>query len=428
MTAAEAALDKNTIRGEMLAVGRAARSAAAVLAKSPHEKRQQALRAAAAAIRAQEAAILAANAKDMEAARAKGLTDALLDRLLLTAERVEAMANGLEQIAEQPDPLGQILERRERPNGLIIEKVTVPLGVIGIIYESRPNVTADAGALCLKAGNAAILRGGSESYHSSGAILNCLKAGLAGAGLPEEAIQRPETTDREAVGVMLTMSDSIDVIIPRGGKGLTGRVMSESKVPVLAHLDGIVHSYVHAGADLEMAKAIVHNAKLRRVGICGATETLLIDRAIADSHLVPILEDLSAAGYEIRGDEETCKRFAQAIPATPEDWGCEYLAPIISVRVVEGLNEAIAHINSHGSHHTECIITEDAEAAERFLEEVDAGIVLHNASTQYADGGEFGMGAEIGISTGKLHARGPVGAQQLTSTKYRVRGSGQTRP
>jgi glutamate-5-semialdehyde dehydrogenase len=425
---AEAALDKNVIRAEMLAIGRAARDAAAQLAKSPNAQRDAALTAAAEAIRAQASQIIEANAKDMAAAEKKGLSAALLDRLLLTPERVEAMAAGLEQIAAQPDPLGQVIEVRERPNGLVIEKVTVPLGVIGIIYESRPNVTADAGALCLKAGNAAILRGGSESFHSSGAILACLQAGLKAAGLPEAAIQRPGTRDREAVGVMLTMTDFIDVIIPRGGKGLTGRVMEESKVPVLAHLDGLCHTYIHAGADLEMARKIAVNAKLRRTGICGATETLLLDRAIADTHLKPILEDLVAGGCELRGDPEVLLRMPSAKPATPEDWDTEYLAPILSVKLVEGIEEAIAHINRHGSHHTEAIVTGDKAAAERFMEEVDAGIVLHNASTQYADGGEFGMGAEIGISTGKLHARGPVGAQQLTSTKYRVLGSGQTRP
>ena len=428
MTTAEAALDKNAIQAEMRAMGRAAREAAALLARSDAATRDAALIAAAKALRASQEEILAANAKDMEEAKAKGLSEALLDRLLLNPERVEAMAAGLEAIAEQEDPLGRVIELRERPNGLKIEKVTVPLGVIGIIYESRPNVTADAGALCIKSGNAAILRGGSESYHSSGAILSCLKKGLADAGLPESSIQRPGTTDREAVGMMLTMNDCIDVIIPRGGKGLTGRVMNESKVPVLAHLDGNCHTYVHAAADPEMAKAIVHNAKLRRTGICGATETLLLDEALADSQLVPILEDLSAAGCEIRGDAGVCARFPAAKPASEEDWDTEYLAPIIAVRLVPGLEEAVAHINRHGSHHTEAIVTEDEAAAERFMAEVDAGIVLHNASTQYADGGEFGMGAEIGISTGKLHARGPVGAQQLTSTKYRVRGSGQVRP
>ena len=428
MNTAEAALDKNAIQAEMRAMGRAAREAAALLARSDAATRDAALIAAAKALRASQQEILAANAKDMEAAKAKGLSEALLDRLLLNPERVEAMAAGLEAIAEQEDPLGRVIELRERPNGLKIEKVTVPLGVIGIIYESRPNVTADAGALCIKSGNAAILRGGSESYHSSGAILSCLKKGLAEAGLPESCIQRPGTTDREAVGVMLTMNDCIDVIIPRGGKGLTGRVMNESKVPVLAHLDGNCHTYVHAAADPEMAKAIVHNAKLRRTGICGATETLLLDEALADSQLLSILEDLSAAGCEIRGDEGVRARFPAAKPASEEDWDREYLAPIIAVRLVPGLEEAVAHINRHGSHHTEAIVTGDEAAAERFMAEVDAGIVLHNASTQYADGGEFGMGAEIGISTGKLHARGPVGAQQLTSTKYRVRGSGQIRP
>ena len=425
---AEAALKQDDLQSVMTALGRAARAAAAELALAEPEAKKLALQAAARAIRSQAATIAAANATDMAAARTKGLTPALLDRLELTPERIEAMARGLEEVAALPDPVGRTLAEWERPNGLKIARVSVPLGVIGIIYESRPNVTADAGALCLKAGNAAILRGGSESFHSAGAILDCLQVGLKEAGLPEAAIQRIPTTDRAAVGILLTLTDFVDVIVPRGGRGLIERVQRESRIPVFSHLDGMVHTYVHAAADPEMAVAVVVNAKMRRTGICGATETLLVDRALAESQLPALLQALKEAGCVIRGDASVRLAMPEAEAATAEDWETEYLAPIIAVKVVAGLEEAIDHINRHGSHHTEAIVTEDAAAAARFLDEVDAGIVMHNASTQFADGGEFGMGAEIGISTGKLHARGPVGAEQLTSYKYKVRGQGQTRP
>jgi len=338
------------------------------------------------------------------------------------------MARGLEEVAALPDPVGRTLAQWERPNGLKIARVSVPLGVIGIIYESRPNVTADAGALCLKSGNAAILRGGSESFHSAGAILDCLQAGLLEAGLPAAAIQRIPTPDRAAVGILLTMTDFVDVIVPRGGRGLIERVQRESRIPVFSHLDGMVHTYVHAAADPEMAVKVVVNAKMRRTGICGATETLLVDKALADSLLPRLLQALHDADCAIRGDAIVRQVMPEAEAATEADWETEYLAPIIAVKVVEDLDEAIYHVNKFGSHHTEAILTEDAAAAARFLNEVDAGIVMHNASTQFADGGEFGMGAEIGISTGKLHARGPVGAEQLTSYKYKVRGQGQIRP
>ncbi len=416
------------LQAQMTALGQAAREAAADLALADPETKNRALRAAAAAIRARAAEIAAANAEDMAGGRDKGLTAALLDRLELTPPRIEAMAKGLEDIAELPDPVGRVLAEWERPNGLKIARVSVPLGVIGIIYESRPNVTADAGALCLKSGNAAILRGGSESFRSSGAILEALQQGLEEAGLPATAIQRLPTTDRAAVGMLLTMSDTVDVIVPRGGRGLIERVQRESRVPVFSHLDGMVHTYVHAAADPAMARDLVVNAKMRRVGICGATETLLVDRAAAESQLAPLLGALQEAGCAIRGDEAAQAALPGVVPATAEDWDTEYLAPVIAVKVVSGLEEAIDHINSHGSHHTEAIITEDEAAAARFMNAVDAGIVMHNTSTQFADGGEFGMGAEIGISTGKMHARGPVGAEQLTSYKYKVIGSGQTRP
>jgi len=425
---AEAALKQDDLQATMTALGRAARAAAAELALAAPETKVRALKAAAAAIRARAGKIAAANAKDMAAARGKGLTAALLDRLELTPERIEAMARGLEEVAALPDPVGRILAEWERPNGLKISRVSVPLGVIGIIYESRPNVTADAGALCLKAGNAAILRGGSESFHSAGAILACLQQGLRAAGLPEAAIQRIPTTDRAAVGILLTMNDCVDVIVPRGGRGLIERVQRESRIPVFSHLDGMVHTYVHAAADPEMAVDVVVNAKMRRTGICGATETLLVDKALADSLLPRLLQALHDADCAIRGDATVRRVMPEAEAATEADWETEYLAPIIAVKVVEDLDEAIYHVNKFGSHHTEAILTEDAAAAARFLNEVDAGIVMHNASTQFADGGEFGMGAEIGISTGKLHARGPVGAEQLTSYKYKVRGQGQIRP
>ncbi len=416
------------IRQTMRAMGAAARVASRVLALAPAGQRSAALRAAAEAIRAGQNAILAANAEDMGAARRRQLSAALIDRLALDIKRVEAMAGALEEVADFPDPVGAVVAEWTRPNGLRIQRLRVPLGVIGLIYESRPNVTADAGGLCIRAGNAAILRGGSESLHSSRAIHACLAQGLAAAGLPEAAIQLVPTQDRAAVGEMLAMSEFIDVIVPRGGRGLIERVRRESRIPVLAHLDGNCHTYVDGAADPDMARRIVLNAKMRRTGICGATETLLVDRSAADRLLPALVGDLLTAGCELRGDDATQAVDARVKPARAEDWDTEYLDAILAVRVVEGVEGAICHINEHGSHHTEAIVTEDAAAAARFLAEIDAGIVMHNASTQFADGGEFGMGAEIGISTGKLHARGPVGAEQLTSYKYVVRGAGQTRP
>jgi glutamate-5-semialdehyde dehydrogenase len=414
-----------SLDSQMRLLGGAAKQAAAVLALVASERKVEALQAMAQAIRTQASAILAANTEDMKAAR--DLTPALLDRLKLDAKRVEAMAKGLEEIAAQPDPVGRTLAEFDRPNGLKIARISVPLGVIGIIYESRPNVAADAGGLCIKSGNAVILRGGSESVRSSTTIVAALQSGLKAVGLPEAAIQAVPTTDREAVGVLLRMDDCVDLIVPRGGRGLIERVAAESRIPVLKHLDGICHTYVHAKADPDMARRIVLNAKMRRTGICGATETLLIDRA-ALPFAEPILDDLVKAGCEVRGDDEALKLHDKVKQASSQDWDTEYLDAIISVRVVDGLDQAIEHVNIHGSHHTEAIVTADAAAAERFMREVDAGIVMHNTSTQFADGGEFGMGAEIGISTGKLHARGPVGAEQLTSTKYVVRGTGQLRP
>jgi glutamate-5-semialdehyde dehydrogenase len=420
-------LVKLDIAAEMRAIGEAARAAAAELALASAAAKSKALRAAAAALNDQRAAVLAANARDMAAAEQRGLTPALLDRLKLDEKRIAATAKGLEEIAAFPDPVGAVLAEWTRPNGLKIQRVRVPLGVIGIIYESRPNVTADAGGIALKAGNAAILRGGSESFHSSRAIHGCLVDGLKAAGLPVAAIQLVPTTDRAAVGEMLKLSEFIDIIVPRGGRSLIERVQAESRMPVIAHLEGNCHTYVDAAADAEMARRIVLNAKMRRTGVCGATETLLVDRRAAK--LLPaILQDLLAAGCEVRGDAATQKLDARVKPATAADWDTEFLDAIIAVKLVEGVDGAIAHINRHGSHHTEAIITENQAAAERFLARVDAAIVLHNGSTQFADGGEFGMGAEIGISTGKLPPRGPVGAEQLTSYKYVVRGTGQTRP
>ena len=416
------------LHGVMMRLGEGARRAAYTLGLATTGAKNDALRGAAASLRAEVTALLAANAKDVEAATANGISDAMLDRLLLDEARIESMAAALEAIAALADPVGEVMAEWTRPNGLRIARVRVPLGVIGIIYESRPNVTADAGGLCLKSGNAAILRGGSESFHSSGVILECLQAGLREAGLPEAAIQKVPTTDRAAVGILLTMSDTVDIIVPRGGRGLIERVQNESRIPVFAHLEGLCHTYIHAAADPEMARAIALNAKMRRTGVCGATETLLIDRAIAEDQLGPILDALIAAGCEIRGDDTVCRLEPRAAPAVAEDWDTEYLDAILSVKVVDGLDSAIAHINRHGSQHTEAIVTSDAAAAEAFLTYVDAAIVLHNASTQYADGGEFGMGAEIGISTGRLHARGPVGVEQLTIYKYVVRGTGQVRP
>ena len=408
--------------------GAAARAAQRVLALASTEAKNKALIATAESLRRRKNGILSENAKDMAAGAKKGLSAAMLDRLELNDERVEGMASGLGEIAALDDPIGTLLEERKRPNGLIIQRVRVPLGVIGVIYESRPNVTADAGSLCLKAGNAAILRGGSESFHSSRAIMAALADGLKASGLPKAAIQLVPTTDRAAVGEMLTMTDFIDVIVPRGGKSLIERVTAESRVPLFKHLEGNCHSYVHAAADPDMARDIVVNAKMRRTGICGATETMLIDRAAVGAMLKPIVGDLIDAGCEVRGDTEAKAADDRIVPATDEDWDTEYLDSIIAVKVVDGVGDAIDHITRHGSDHTDCIITGDEEAAERFVREVDSAIVLVNASTQFADGGEFGMGAEIGISTGKLHARGPVGVEQLTSSKYVVRGEGQIRP
>ncbi len=412
----------------MLDIGRRARDAADTLATSSGQARDTALSEAAQAIRDREGEILAANRRDSEAGRSKGLSPALLDRLALDHGRIEAMAHGLEDIAALADPLGQVMAAWDRPNGLHIERVRTPLGVIGVIYESRPNVTADAAALCLKAGNAAILRCGSESFATSTAIMAALADGLRAAGLLEACVQLVPTTDRAAVGEMLRMDAYIDVIVPRGGKSLIERISAESRVPLFKHLEGLCHTYVHAAADPQIARRVVFNAKMRRPGICGATETLLVDRAVAKTMLPPILDDLIAAGCEIRGDEAVQTIDARVRPATPDDWDTEYLDAILSVRVVEGFDEALAHIKAHGSQHTEAIITEDAAAADAFCRRLDSAILLVNASTQFADGGEFGMGAEIGIATGKLHARGPVGVEQLTSFKYVVRGAGQCRP
>jgi glutamate-5-semialdehyde dehydrogenase len=416
------------IAAAMAQLGVAARAAAHELAQSSGEQRDAALRAAAAAIRKRAPDIRAANARDVAAAEARGTKGAFIDRLILDDKRIAAMAEGLEIVANLPDPLGTVLADWQQPNGLHFQRVRVPLGVIGVIYESRPNVTADAGGLCLKAGNAAILRGGSESFLSSGAILDCLQAGLVAAGLPAACVQAPPTTDRAAVGEMLRMTGIIDVIVPRGGKSLIERVQNESRVPVFAHLEGLCHTYIDAGADPRMARDIVLNAKMRRTGICGATETLLMDRAIAADLLPGIVDDLAGAGCEIRGDAAARAIDGRIVPASDADWDTEYLDAIVAVRVVAGVDGAIEHINAHGSNHTDAIVTGDAATAERFLNRVDSGIVMHNTSTQFADGAEFGMGAEIGISTGKLHARGPVGAEQLTSYKYLVRGTGQLRP
>ncbi len=430
MSTAEQAISTG-LREDMFALGRAAKSAADLLTRSSSEARNQALMAAAAEIRKDKQAILEANAADMEAATARGLSSAMLDRLALDDERIEGMAAGVEAIAELKDPIGEIIAEWDRPNGLKIQRVRVPLGVIGIIYESRPNVTADAGALCLKSGNAAILRGGSESAASSRAIHACLVRGLVTAGLPEAAIQIVPTQDRAAVGILLSeMSDTIDVVVPRGGKSLIERVQQDARIPVMAHLEGICHTYVHAGAQLQMARDIVVNAKMRRTGICGATETVLIDRACADSHLGPIADDLMAAGCEVRIDAAGAANslVEGAKAAAIEDFGHEFLDAIVAIKLVDGIDEALEHIRHYGSGHTEAIVTDDTDAAERFLNELDSAILMHNASTQFADGGEFGMGAEIGIATGRIHARGPVGATELTSYKYVVRGGGQTRP
>jgi glutamate-5-semialdehyde dehydrogenase len=416
------------LAGTMLAMGEAARGASAAMAKAGPDKRTAALTAMAARIRAAEPEILAANAKDMAGGRAKGLSGAMLDRLELTPARIEAMAQGVADVAHVADPVGTVLASWTRPNGLSFSRVRGPIGVIGIIYESRPNVTADAGALCVRAANAAILRGGSESLNSSRVIADALRAGLKDAGLPEDAIQLVQTPDRAAVGHMLSgLNGRLDVLVPRGGKSLVARVQDEARVPVIGHLEGLCHTYIHEGADPAKAEAIIVNAKLRRVGVCGSTETMLVDASVAGALLPRLAKALEAAGCELRGDSR-----ARAIhpmkEATTDDWTTEYLAPILSVAVVDGIEGAMAHIARYGSQHTESIVTEDKAAAERFLAEVDSAIVMHNASTQFADGGEFGMGGEIGIATGRLHARGPVGAEQLTTFKYVVRGTGQIRP
>jgi len=428
MNATTETVDRN-IADVMAQIGRDARAAARELAKATTEQKQAALTAAAAAIREHKAEILAANAQDMAAATTRQLSGALLDRLLLDADRVEAMAAGIEEIGRLDDPIGSVIAQWDRPNGLVIQRVRVPLGVIGIIYESRPNVTADAGALCLKSGNAVILRGGSESFASSTAIHGCLEQGLTAAGLPTKAIQMVPTKSRDAVGLLLSGLDGcIDVVVPRGGKSLIARVQADARVPVIGHLEGLCHVYVHESADVQLATDIVLNAKMRRTGICGAVETLLIDRGALSTHFPAIVDALIDAGCELRGDAEACAADSRLKAATEEDWTTEYLDAILSIRVVDGIEAAIEHITHYGSGHTEAICAEDAAVVEQFFHDLDSAILLHNASTQYADGGEFGMGAEIGIATGRIHARGPVGAEQLTSYKYLVRGSGQTRP
>ena len=416
------------VRGAMRELGRKARAAARGLANASAEKKNCALNAAARLLRERTTEILAANAVDLTEARAKGLSAALIDRLALDAVRIEAIACGVEEVASLPDPVGRVLATFTRPNGLIIERVATPLGVVGVIYESRPNVTADAGALCLKSGNAVVLRGGSDSFHSSAAIHACLIGGLTEAGLPEAAIARVPFSSREAVGELLKGLDgALDVIVPRGGKSLVDRVQREARVPVFAHLEGVVHVYVDRAAALNKALKLAVNAKMRRTGVCGAAETLLVHRAAAPSMLRPLIAGLIQAGCAVRGDRDTQELDARVTPASEEDWRTEYLDAIIAVRVVDSLEAAIDHIETYGSHHTDCIVTEDMAAAERFLNEVDSAIVIHNASTQFADGGEFGFGAEIGIATGRMHARGPVGVEQLCTFKYRVRGDGQVR-
>src|ERR1700759_2650678 len=430
MTAPLKAIDGNADLATLMnELGRQARAAARVLALAPPEQKSRALEAMERAIRANAAAILAANAEDVTEARASGVTGSFIDRLTLTQARVDAIADGIAVVRNVADPVGVVTESWQRPNGMTIERVRVPLGVVAVIFESRPNVAADAGVLCLKSGNAVILRGGSDSFRSCRAIHDCLVQGLREANLPEAAITLVPTRDRAAVGLLLGgLHGAIAVIVPRGGKSLVARVEAEARVPVFAHLEGVNHVYVDRSADLDMAKSIVLNAKMRRVGVCGAAETLLVDRASAPTSLKPLVTMLIDAGCEVRGDEAVQRADSRAKPATDEDWDAEYLDAVIAARVVDGVDEAIAHIHNHGSHHTDAIVTEDAGAAQKFLNEVDSAIVLHNASTQFADGGEFGFGAEIGIATGKFHARGPVGAEQLTSFKYRIHGTGQTRP
>jgi len=418
----------DNIEAEMRRIAEAARAAMRELGVADEAAKNAALHEAATGIRDSSATLLEANARDLDEVGGSDVTESFLDRLKLDDDRIEGMAKALEDIAALPDPVGREIAAWDRPNGLRISRVRVPLGVIGIIYESRPNVTVDAGGLCLKSGNAAILRGGSESFHSSAAIMDCLHHGLRQAGLPEAAIQRVPTRDRAAVGAMLAMPDLIDIIVPRGGKSLIERVSRDSRIPVIAHLDGNCHVYIESDADPVMARQVVVNAKMRRPGICGAAETLLIDESIAATVLPPILAELAEAGCEIRGDEATQALDPRVVAASEDDWDTEFLDAIIAVKQVAGLDEAIEHINRHGSSHTDSIVTRDVGRAQRFLDRVDSAIVLHNASTQFADGGEFGMGAEIGISTGRLHARGPVGVEQLTTYKYVVRGTGQVRP
>ena len=414
------------IQATMTKIGQNAKAASAELAFAPSDVKQKALEAAADAVWARRVDIVAANEKDLEYGRNKGLTDAMMDRLKLDEDRIQGIVDGLRAVAAQDDPVGAVLAEWDRPTGLHIKRVSTPLGVIGVIYESRPNVTADAGALCLKAGNAVILRGGSESFHSSGAIHECLVDGLKAVGLPETSIQLVPTRDRDAVGEMLTMTDYIDVIVPRGGKGLVGRVQADARVPVFAHLEGICHIYVDANADVEKARKVIMNAKTRRTGICGSLECLLVDRRFYDTHGIPFIQDLLDANVEVRGDEYI-QNMRGVIAAKTDDWGHEYLDMIMAAKVVDGVDGAIAHIHKYSSNHTDCILTEDDAVADRFFERVESAIVMRNASTQFADGGEFGMGAEIGIATGKMHARGPVGAAQLTSFKYIVTGDGTTR-
>ncbi|ALV26654.1 glutamate-5-semialdehyde dehydrogenase [Pannonibacter phragmitetus] len=422
-------VEASSITALMADLGKRARAAARKLGLAPEEQKNRALRAMASAVREATPAILAANAQDVETMTANGQIASFLDRGTLTAERIEDIAQALEAIGALPDPVGHVMSEWERPNGLKIERVRTPLGVIGVIYESRPNVTADAGALCLKAGNAVILRGGSDTLQSNLAIHAALQKGLEAAGLPGDAIQLVPVADRDAVGEMLkSLGGNLDVIVPRGGKSLVARVQNDARVPVFAHLEGIVHIFLDKAADPAKATDVIVNSKLRRTGICGALETLLVDRAIAHDLLPGIIKALQDKGCEVRGDAEVQHLYPGVLPATDEDWTTEYLDKILSVRIVGGLNEAIEHIETYGSHHTDCILTEDEEAARRFFAEVDSAIVLHNASTQFADGGEFGMGAEIGIATGRMHARGPVGVEQLTSFKYRVHGNGQLRP
>ena len=428
MSIAELTPALDNLKAVMNGLGARARESFRALSRASTADKNKALRAAATAIRANSQMVLDANALDIAHGKKKGLRASLIDRLAIDPDRLEGVAAGLEAIADLPDPVGMVMDRWTRPNNLEISRVRVPLGVIGVIYESRPNVTADAGGICLKSGNAAILRGGSESTHSSGAIVDCLHQGLREAGLPEAAVQLVPTRDRAAVGHLLTMVETVDIIVPRGGKSLTERVQNESRIPVIAHLEGLCHIYVDGAADLDMARDVTLNAKMRRTSICGAAETLLVDRAAANRLLPTIAKALHDAGCELRGDNGARSLVKSIKIASDEDWKTEYLDAILSIRLVDGVQGAIEHINAYGSSHTDSIVTGDKAAAERFLAEVDSAIVLHNASTQYADGGEFGMGAEIGISTGRLHARGPVGTEQLTSYKYVVRGSGQVRP